>query len=423
MDSGLIGRFGAIDDTEGGSTSRTNFLFNHQKFTSENSFIKNSIFYTKYDFKLFSNFTFFLLDPINGDQIKQKESRDIFGLNSQYFRSLEVDWAAIDFQLGFQLRADRIKGNELSHTLNRKTTLDQIQLGDVNETNMGVYFNTNIEFDKWTINPSIRLDYFDFEYTNALLNQYERATLTKTIVNPKLNILYNYSTNLQYYLKTGKGFHSNDTRVVVANTTENTLPASYGVDLGLIWKPTPRLLVNAALWHLFLEQEFVYVGDAGVVEPSGKTQRQGVDFSLRYQPLDWLLWNFDANYTIARSIEEEEGQNFIPLAPDLTIVSGLQFSHPSGIHAGINTRYLKDRPANEDNSIVAKGYTLIDINAGYSWNKISVGFQIQNLLNTEWNETQFATESRLRNESASVEEIHFTPGTPFFLKGQVEYRF
>ena len=52
-----------------------------------------------------------------------------------------------------------------------------------------------------------------------------------------------------------------------------------------------------------------------------------------------------------------------------------------------------------------------------------LGLEINNLLNTEWNETQFATESRLKNESDSVEEIHFTPGAPFFIKGKVTYLF
>jgi len=423
IQDGTIGRFGAIDDTEGGLTSRTNFLINHEKYTSQNSLIKTAIFYSKYDFELYSNFTFFLEDPINGDQIRQHETRDIFGINSEYYRSIELDMMDVNYQIGFQLRADRIRDNELSHTLNRKEVLNPIKLGDVNEANMGFYLNTNLEFGKWIINPSVRLDYFDFEYIDALKGIYERPSVNQSIFSPKLNILHNYSNNLQLYIKSGKGYHSNDARVVIAETEERTIPASYGIDAGFIWKPAPRLLVNSAYWYLFLEQEFVYVGDAGVVEPSGKTERQGMEVSLRYQPFNWLLWDFDANYTLARSTEEEMGENYIPLAPDFTLASGLQVLFPKGFYGGLNVRHLKDRPANEDNSIIAEGYTIVDMNAGYNWKSISVGLQVQNLFNTEWNETQFATESRLFNESVPVEEIHFTPGTPFFLKGVVEYKF
>jgi len=201
------------------------------------------------------------------------------------------------------------------------------------------------------------------------------------------------------------------------------LPAAYGTDFGMIWKPSPNMIVNVAYWWLYLEQEFVYVGDAGIVELSGRTRRRGIDFSYRYQPVSSLFWNFDVNYTHARSIDDEEGQNYIPLAPDLTLVSGLNFILESGFFGSAQLRYLKDRPANEDNSIVAEGYTVVDMNAGYKWKKLEFGIQVQNLFNVEWNETQFATESRLRDEPNPVEEIHFTPGAPFFLKGSIQYIF
>ena len=62
-----------------------------------------------------------------------------------------------------------------------------------------------------------------------------------------------------------------------------------------MFKPTPGLLVNVAFWKLYLEQEFVYVGDEGVVEPGGCTNRMGVDLSLRYQIACYLF--ADADFT------------------------------------------------------------------------------------------------------------------------------
>ena len=423
IENNTITRFGAIDDTEGGNTRRTNILVNYDKLIDQKSFIKNSMYYSKYDFELYSNFTFFLEDPVNGDQIKQKENRNIYGLNSEYHHSFSINNTKATLQAGVSFRNDQSYDNELSHTFKRRKTLEQIQFGNINETNFGAYINTVFNFNKWTLNPAIRVDYFNFQYNDALQVDYKTQTSSKTIVSPKLNLLYNYSKNLQLYVKGGKGFHSNDTRVVVAKNGKKILPAAYGFDTGIIWKPIPELLINTAYWYLFLEQEFVYVGDAGIVEPSGKTQRQGIDFSLRYQPLEWLFWNFDTNYTHARATEEDKGADYIPLAPDFTLKSGLNIIHKSGIYGGTNIRVIKDRPANEDNSIVAKGYAVIDANIGYKLKKLNVAVQIQNVLDTEWNETQFATESRLKNEINPVEEIHFTPGTPFFIKGIIEYKF
>ncbi len=423
VDDGSITRFGSIDDTEGGNTSRTNILIDYNKFIDKNSFIKNSVYYSNYDFELYSNFTFFLDDPINGDQIKQKENRSIFGINSEYNKTFSSSRISGNWQAGISLRNDLSLDNELSHTANRLETLSYTQLGDINESNFGAYVNSTFNIGNWIINPAFRLDYFKFNYYDKLVETYETLSETKSIVSPKLNVLYNPTDELQLYLKTGKGFHSNDTRVVVAQGGEEILPAAYSADLGFIWKPLTKMVINVAYWNLYLEQEFVYVGDAGIVEPSGKTKRQGLDLSLRYQPLDWLIWDIDANYSHARSVDDPEGHDYIPLAPDFTLASGLNVIHPSGIYGGVNVRHINDRPANEDNSIVAAGYTVVDMNVGYQWDNFDFGIQIQNLMDTKWNETQFATESRLQYETTSVEEIHFTPGTPFFIKGSVAFKF
>jgi outer membrane receptor protein involved in Fe transport len=239
--------------------------------------------------------------------------------------------------------------------------------------------------------------------------------------SPKLNFIYSQNNNLQFFIKSGIGFHSNDTRVVVQNNGKQILPTAIGTDIGTIWKPFPKLILNSALWYLFLEQEFVYVGDAGIIEPSGKTKRMGVELGLRYQLNDYLYFDTDVNYTYARSIESSNGQNYIPLAPDFTTTAGLSFQKIKRFSGGIRYRFLKNRPANEDNSIVAKAYFVSDLNINYQYKKVNFGISVENIFNTKWNETQFATESRLQNEAQSVAEIHFTPGTPFYMKGKITY--
>jgi len=424
VDQGLISRFGAIDDTEGGQTSRSNLTLQHLKNLEHNAVLKTNAYLSKYDFELYSNFTFFLEDPITGDQIKQKEERFIAGLQSTYERKhIALGETRLDYQAGVGFRYDNIDDVSLSHTLNRQTVLEPLALGDVDELNAFAFLNTEFKTGKFTFNPAVRLDYFKFDYYNKLTETYDNQSESKVAFSPKFNTVFAPSQNWQLFLKTGIGFHSNDTRVVVANGGEEILPAAYSADLGTIIKPIPRLALNATLWTLFLDQEFVYVGDAGIVEPSGKTRRMGIEAGARYQLTDWLYVFADANYTHARSTEEADGEDYIPLAPKFTSAGGLSVDNLSGFSGSLGYHWLGDRAANEGNSIVAEGYFVTDFNLNYTIENWTLGVIVENLLDTSWNETQFATESRLFNEPAPVEEIHFTPGTPFYLRGKITYKF
>ncbi|MBT8296494.1 MAG: TonB-dependent receptor, partial [Gramella sp.] len=252
---------------------------------------------------------------------------------------------------------------------------------------------------------------------------YDNQNEDKLFLSPKLNFFYSASDKVQIFLKNGIGFHSNDSRVVTARNGEEILPAAYGSDLGLIYKPVNKLILNSAIWVLYLDQEFVYVGDAAIVEPSGKTERIGFDLGARYQATDWLYLYSDLNYTYARSRTAPSGENYIPLAPELTSSGGIAINNISRFSGALSYRFIKDRPANEDFSLTADGYFVTDLNINYTINNVSFGIIIENLLDTDWNETQFATLSRLQNETTPVEEIHFTPGSPFFLRGKVSVSF
>ena len=423
VNNGTISRFGAVDDTEGGFTSRTNLAFSMDKIIDEDSFIKSNAYFSKYDFTLFSNFTFFLEDPINGDQIKQKDDRILYGFNTEYNTKKTFTTFNLKLQSGIGVKVNSNKNIELSHTLNRNEVLQNIQLGDIEESNFSGYFNADFQFDKFTINPAIRLDYFKFNYQDKLNPNYKTLSNNACKVSPKLNFSYAKNSKVVYFLKTGMGFHSNDTRVVLQQDKE-ILPSVFGSDLGVILKPTQNLIINTAVWSLFSDQEFVYVGDAGIVEPSGKSRRLGADLGIRYQLNDFVFFDFDANYAFARSVDEPKGEDYIPLAPNFTSVGGISVKNFKRFSGGIQYRYLGDRAANEDNSVVAKGYFISDFNLNYQLNKnIQIGVNIQNLFNTKWNETQFLTESQLQNENESVEELHFTPGAPFFAKIKAVYTF
>jgi len=424
VDDGSINRFGAIDDTEGGSTSRTNFNVVFTKNLDGEATFKNQFFLSLYDFQLFSNFTFFATDPENGDQIRQTEDRQIIGYNGTYQKKGFLGNKLVKTELGLQIRYDQADDTELARTKDRTVLLEQLAFGDIDEWNLGIYWNGSIALsDNFTANAGLRYDQFLFNYEDQLIPAYTPQSQSKGVFSPKLNLNYRVAPNWTIYANAGIGFHSNDTRVVVAQSGEEILPRAFGIDLGTALKITPALWADFTVWQLDLEQEFVYVGDAGIVEPSGETRRRGLDIALRYQFQRWLSADIDFNFTDPIAKNEPEGENYIPLAPTTTSAGGFLFTPKGGFEASLRYRYVGDRAANEDNSVVADGYFLLDAILRYRQPKCSIQLAVENLLNSEWKEAQFDTESRLKNELEPVSEIHFTPGTPFFLRGSVTYFF
>lgn len=421
VDRGIIGRFGALDDTEGGNTDRSNLNFLHLLMLDNGAEVSTNAWLSYYRFNLYSNFTFFLNDPENGDEINQRENRLLGGANTEYTQSFPVGRSQWKLKAGMGFRYDQVNDLALYHAVSRRR-IGTFALGDVGESSMYGYAGLNIEWGKWMINPAVRLDYFKFDYADRTLEEYTDPKVSKAIVSPKLNFIYNLNRKWQFLLKMGKGFHSNDARVVVAKDGKTVLPASYGADLGVLWKPLPALMINATGWYLWMEQEFVYVGDEAVVEPGGKTRRCGVDAGLRWQFLNNWYLQADYTYSHARSIGEPKGEDYLPLAPVHTFVTGLNYQWKT-LTASLKCRYMGDRPANEDYSLKAKGYFVADFNASYTYKRFTVGAIIENLFNTDWDEAQFATETRLKDEPEPVDEMHFTPGTPFNARGFVSVRF
>ena len=408
---GSIGRFGSLDPSEGGNTERYNANVMLTHAYNGNSTWENQAYYTRNKFSLFSNFTFFLTDSVNGDEINHRESRNLFGYLSKFTHKSNLGNAALTSIYGAGIRYDATT-NALVHVAKRQF-INYVTLGDIKEANAFAFIQQQIAKNKWVINAGARFDYLHFDYLQKLKSLSQNPAQGKTIVSPKLNIQYTVNPTLQLYTKLGKGFHSNDTRVVVANKGFKILPAAYGADVGLIFKPTKKFLLNVAVWYLYLEQEFVYNGDDANVEPSGRTRRQGIDFIARYQWTSKLFSTLNVNLTKPRSIDAPKGANYIPLSPTASSTGGLFYKPLTGFNGGLTYRLITDRPANEDNSITAKGYFVMDASLNYTKPKYEIGVSIENLLNTKWNEAQFATESRLQNEPSAITELHFTPGIPF----------
>ncbi|HTL10349.1 MAG TPA: TonB-dependent receptor [Chitinophagaceae bacterium] len=422
VDQGLIGFYGAIDPFEGGLTQRANV--NAQLLTtfSNGDVLKNQLYYVASNFDLHTNFTFFLEDSINGDRIRQQETRQLMGYNGSYRHTGYLNTLQLISEAGLQVRYDKVKDASLSHSLNRFTLLRNIKLGDIDELSVAPYISETLQLNEhFTINAGLRYDQFFHRYYNKLstdttLRGIGAYTASAGIVSPKLNVSYHASNNLQWYLSMGKGFHSNDTRAVVVQHGYQVLPAAYSADLGVVAKPASNIIVNAALWYIYLQQEFVYSGDGGFVEFSGKTRRVGVDFSSRYEPIHSLYIDLDINYAHGRIIGEAKGNNYIPLAPVWTSSGGITYAARKGLNGSIRYRFVGSRAANEDYSLQASGYFITDAVLNYTKPRYEIGLVVNNVLNTRWKETQFATETRIKGETQPVDEVCFTPGTPFAAK-------
>jgi outer membrane receptor protein involved in Fe transport len=425
VESGVINRFGAVDSTEGGNTSRYNLNVQFTQSTdNKKGLFKTNAFVSYYDFELYSNFSFFLKDSINGDQIRQKEKRVLAGYNANYTLQYQLGKMNAKTEVGAGFRYDNSMDNELSRTKNRSTTLTPLALGNINETNMFGFVNQTVFLTpKLVLNGGVRFDYFIHDYENKLDSVYNRKSITKYAFSPKAGIYYNFSNKARLFLNFGMGFHTNDTRVIVSRNGEDILPQAFSYDLGVVVKPFKKMLITTSIWLMDLQQEFVYVGDEAIIEAAGRTRRMGIDVSLRYEILKWLYLDGDINYTHARARDKVEGKDLIPLAPPLTAIGGVTFMYKDCLSASLRFRYMSDRSANEDNSVRAKGYGLMDAVINFTQPRYEIGLQAQNLLNSAWNEAQFNTESKLKGESAAVSEIHFTPGSPIFVKLTASYKF
>ncbi len=425
----LPSRWGTLDSAQGGFTTRTNTSVKLTTTLGSNSIWENQAWYTHYEFSLITNFTFYYYFPDMGDEFRQHEIRDMGGYNTKISKKTNVGNTSLTSVAGAGFRYDDIHPSELDHTGNG-SFLDYLQFGKTRELNTNAYADETVATGRWLINAGLRLDYFHFYYLNMAPAEDTFASrfftgispsTCKAILSPKLNIQYTLNPKLQLYFKSGKGFHSNDARVVIANQGYQVLPAAYGVDLGINWKPASRLFINAALWYLYLQQEFTFGQDlinqpGGPVQPSGKTTRAGIDLSLRYQLTDWLFANMNIDLARPRYIDSAAGHDHLPLAPTLTSTAGLDFRTHTGWNGGITYRYLHNRAANSTYTLTALGYFVTDLTVNYTRPKYELGVAVENLFNVQWNESQFDYTSRLRKETLPVDDVSYTPGAPFFAK-------
>jgi len=417
--AGRLGRFGSEDNSEGGRTERQNLNLVYNYADAQQSF--NAQAWTSwYRLNLFSNFTFFMNDPVNGDGIEQEDKRFLGGSYLNYRRNYSLFDIPTETLVGFSSRTDHARVGLFSQQ--RRHRLSTTRESLVNQNNLAWYAQQEFRPASWLrAQVGARLDQFFFDVrhlggtANAVSGNDEGF-----IANPKVNVILSpfsdnaWAKRLEIYVNFGGGYHSNDARDVVSITgNKPVLPRILGGELGFRTKLFDRLDAGLAYWRSHLESELVFVGDEGTTEARGKTQRQGVEGEFRYAILPWLSADLDLSYTWSEFVNTGEA---IPLAPRFLALSGITARHPSGLEGRLQLRSVGDRYGTEDRTFNVRGYNIFDLLLKYKWDRYEILFSIDNIANKKWRAAQFVFESQLPGESAPVRDFHFTPGDPLTIR-------
>lgn len=419
--AGRLDRFGSLDATEGGDSTRWSAAAKWERGEAERGKWSAHAYVVGYQLQLFSNFTLFSRDQVNGDQIEQEDDRILGGGSVTYQRYHKGPLPGL-LRVGMQVRADSTR-TSLWHTAERERLpgcfegVNPCNRTDNRILNVAAYAEEDVSVHpRLRLLAGLRVDGYLWDVDD--LDPMTKDTMDTTagdassgIVSPKLSAIFKASDAVDVFANFGLGFHSNDARGAVAMDGDGALARATGAETGLRLAVGDKLRASAAAWYLHLASEQVWSGDNGGTEASDPTRRYGLDLDLAFKPLPWL--SFDANVAIGRSsfVANQGNGGALALSPRLMGGAGVTVEQGKSF-ASLRLRGIDERPANDDGSLMAEGYALVDIVAEHHIGKTSIGLTITNLLDAEWREAQFAEESRVTPTSELVEDVHFTPGTP-----------
>ncbi len=405
VENGLVSRFGSLDPTEGGATGRHQVALSYSLRPDEASELKAMAYLVAYRFNLYSNFTQFLSDDVNGDQIEQTDRRSIFGARLSH--RLVRTWRdfRFDTSLGGDVRGDDIVNGLFTTT--KRLRLTAVRNNDVSQVLGGAFLNEEIGFRDWLrVNVGSRFDVLSFS-VNDRLSSNASGIGGASQFSPKASLtlapIHGEGTQLELYFNYGHGFHSNDVRGSFAESPISPLTRAIGGEVGARARLFNRWDLAAAVWRLELANETVWVGDEGTTTVNGATHRFGVEFENRFELTPWLNADLDLTLTRARYANDKLTPVSLPLSPVATWSGGLSAKHvlgPGLARAGLRLYGLSDRTASDDGELTAPGFTQFDVHLGFRHRRFDVAVDIENLLNGVFRSAQFATTSRLRNEPA-----------------------
>lgn len=475
-----LDRFGAIDPTEGGATDYESLNLQYTNALTPRDNLDVQAYGFRYRLALYSNFTFYRFTGLRfvrnadggftdtgdapgipganylpGDGIEQDDQRWTYGLNSKYTRLWELGSVGMQTQLGLQNRNDSIDVALWRQV--RRNRFFAVNELHVDQSSLSAFLQQQVIFDDWVrFEGGVRGDQFWFSTRDRLPQQDPDPNFESVfidggtqdgIVSPKANLIFTVAPQTDLYLNYGNGYHSNDARVAILTkgTGFDPLTRSTGAELGARTVLMDDIDLAAAFWWLDLDSELVFSGDSGVVDaeiddptgnfvPGPASRRYGIDVEARWHIVEWLWADYDLGWAHARF----RNGGYVPLAPSLLMNGGLTARWDNGLSAGVRFRFVGDRPANEDGSLNAQGYFVVDALVTYRWRNVQLTLAGLNLTDTEWREAQFADETCLVNEigtqpgctpkpgldpGTGVSDIHFTPGNPIGVRGGVQVFF
>lgn len=422
---GLIDRWGGIDSSDGGTTARYSLTAAWHAVGLQS--ISSALVYAlHYDLDLFSNFTYFLNDPVHGDQLEQHDNRSVFGGKIGHTVFGTLFGVPSQSTVGFAFRNDDID-NGLYHTESRMR-LNPVAINWINETNLGPFVENRTNWTNWLrSNVGLRGDLFWFNVQNVTGGN--SGSPQTALLSPKVGLIAGPWDNTEVYFNIGDGYHSNDARGVVSHVDAATaLARSFGTEIGARTTVVPGLQSSVSLWLLDLQSELVWDADMGGSVASGPTRRYGVEIANYYRPVWWISINADYAWSHARFTDFEAAGQFVPEALVATFDGGVAVHGPTGplrqLGGGLRFRYFGPRPLTQNDSVRSKATNLVYADLGYDIDKRwSVGLDVFNLLNTYASDIDYYYVSRLSGEpAAGVAGIQTHPAEPRELRLTVTAR-
>lgn len=423
VQGGTLGRFGAVDPTDGGRTARYSLSTQWARSDASSATRASAyVFHSRLD--LFSNFTYFLNDPVNGDQFEQVDRRTVFGGEASHTWHSQLEGREVEHTTGIQLRNDDIPEVGLHKTAARRR-LATVRNDSVKQRNGGVYYLNSIAWSPWLRSlAGIRADAYRFRVDSD--NTLNSGATSAALVSPKLGVVLGPWSNVEYFANCGYGFHSNDARgttIAVDPATgapvqrETPLVRARGGELGVRAAPFRGAQTSVALWRLDIASELLFVGDAGTTEASRPSRREGIEWASYFKPSRSVTADFDMTLSRARFKDDDPAGAYIPGAASRTASGGLAYAEGRW-SAGMRLRYFGPRPLTEDNSVRSGSSSLINAKLAYAATKqLRLGFEVLNLLDRKVDDITYFYPSRLPGEAPSgVEDRHFHPAEPRTLR-------
>jgi len=419
--SGSLDRFGTIDLSSGGDSRRRSLSYNWQQ-NQDASRWKINAYAMDYGLDLFSNFTYFLEDPLRGDQFQQSDQRHIFGFDGEYRYQTEIFDIPSEISSGLQARYDEIDTG-LYKTMQR-TVFATTREDSIRQSLSSSWVSVQ---QRWSENfrsvAGLRLDHYRFDVTADIADN--SGSGNETLVSPKLNLIYSPTGQTDYYFSIGQGFHSNDARGTTITIDPvsrdpvdkvDPLAKARSIELGLRSSIIPKTRITISTFLMTLESELVYVGDAGATEAQGKSRRQGIEFSAVYAPASWLL--LDTDFTVTRARFSGIGSNnHIPNSVKNTASLGVIVHEADQWSGGLRFRYLGKASLSESGRPGSKTTFLVNLQGTYQIKpRFTATIEMLNLLNSRDRDISYFYESQLSDEASPQEDIHFHPVEPRSLR-------